>query len=198
MVEWRPTSRERKEESRGRDTAVLENQIFFGVFSFLHLCRDIRSPAGGVPFFVRLRGESFALILNFFPSFCLIARRSVTRSIQMVFGVPLTLCEGVSRLNHVRSLKLRGELVQKRFQEFSIGRKIQKKKNPFQKHRHRLSEHHQKNRKHAWSNLPHIRKIIHMVTHGYEQIKEQFAAALHLQLHGAATFEGAAAADDES
>lgn len=38
----------------------------------------------------------------------------------------------------------------------------------------------------------------HMITHGDEEVEEQFAAMLHLALHRAAPLEGVAAADDES
>jgi len=36
-----------------------------------------------------------------------------------------------------------------------------------------------------------------MVAHRHEEIKEQFAANLHLHLHGAAALEGAAASNNE-
>ena len=37
-----------------------------------------------------------------------------------------------------------------------------------------------------------------MVAHGHEQVKEQFAAHLHLQLHGTATLESVSAANNKS
>lgn len=41
-------------------------------------------------------------------------------------------------------------------------------------------------------------QIIHVVAHGDEQVKEQFAANLHLHLHGAAALERLPASNNES
>lgn len=42
------------------------------------------------------------------------------------------------------------------------------------------------------------RQVVHVVNHGDEEIEEQFAAILHLLLHGAAALEGVTGPDDES
>lgn len=44
---------------------------------------------------------------------------------------------------------------------------------------------------------PSIHDIIAMVTHGHEQVKEQFPPKFHFHLHGSATLEGLPATDDE-
>lgn len=47
-------------------------------------------------------------------------------------------------------------------------------------------------------DLRGARDVIHVVAQGNEEVEEQLrAAAEHLQLHGAAPLEGAAAADDQ-
>lgn len=45
---------------------------------------------------------------------------------------------------------------------------------------------------------PRVRKIIDMVAHRHEQVKEQFSPHLHLHLHGSTTLECFPAADDQS
>ena len=54
-------------------------------------------------------------------------------------------------------------------------------------------------RKRGWRrNLRSVRDVIDVVAQGDKQVKEELAAAVeHLELHGAAALEGAAAADDE-
>jgi hypothetical protein len=43
---------------------------------------------------------------------------------------------------------------------------------------------------------PRVRKIIDVVTHGHEQVKEQLPPHLHFHLHGSATLECLPAADN--
>jgi len=43
-----------------------------------------------------------------------------------------------------------------------------------------------------------VLKIIHVVAHGDEQVKEQFATNLHLHLHGAAALERLSASNNQS
>src|SRR5215469_16297197 len=52
--------------------------------------------------------------------------------------------------------------------------------------------------KRSLGHLLEIHKIINMVANCHEEIKEQFAANLHLHLHGAAALEGFPASDDQS
>lgn len=58
----------------------------------------------------------------------------------------------------------------------------------------------------AWSaqsgrktrDLPDLRDIINVITHGHEKVKEELRVSLlHLHLHRAAALEGLAAADDK-
>lgn len=48
------------------------------------------------------------------------------------------------------------------------------------------------------TDLRNRRDIVDVIAQGYKEIEEQLTTtSLHLELHGAGAFEGAAAADDE-
>lgn len=50
----------------------------------------------------------------------------------------------------------------------------------------------------TWENIRSSGDVVDMVAQGDEQVEEELGAAVqHLELHGAAALEGAAAADDE-
>jgi len=41
-------------------------------------------------------------------------------------------------------------------------------------------------------------EVVHVVAHGDEEVEEELAALLHLDLHGATSLEGVPASNDES